>query len=700
MHRISVIIPSYNYGVYLSECIGSLLDQTLKPFEVIVVDDGSNDDTSSIVSAMDFSELTYIYQENKGASSARNNGFYHSSGDYLLFLDADDRLLPCALEKMADALSTHKNTGVVFTDYLWVNESGAVIRKESEHRNSYCGKINNRLIHECFIAPSAALIRRECLDSGEIFDEDLPCFQDWDLFYRISERWEFGYIEEALMAYRIHPGVQGIWSDSHENKIRKTRKALDHIRKKYGKKTIAPTVVNHALSGLYMEEHDYENAMITAREGLDVDGGNLYLRKRIADIDYVITHNVEATLDNYSVIISLTASNRRLYAETLLNAGKVCLENTMIDRAEVFFRRVMALDQSFILNIWNEAFLNTGIIYFDQKRYGEAGHIFDQLICDNNQGINETALIYKIKCLLEQDDIDQAETLIDKLIKAYGRINPQTCLLEAWLCQKNGKMLKALALFNKTLRRKEHATTHHAAVGVVEILIHRQASVFDYLNYLKRYSFIETIDIITLYEKAANSYSSITHETRKHIFHRVMSDLDELSDKDSANRIHFIKAILYWKTGQISKTMSVLNDLIHSKQSGIRFKAVILLLDVLMIERTLGYDGVLTFIRYLNKKEWFSEECGVRIEYRFASYSEVRDPELSFKIFETLQKRIERFAYPVDLSLITGILYHKGLILYNKGLYSEARNCFLECVDRVPDHKMAKKYLSIFRKKT
>lgn len=696
MHKISVIIPSYNYGVYLSECIGSLLDQTLKPFEVIVVDDGSNDDTSSIVSAMDFSELTYIYQENKGASSARNNGFYHSSGDYLLFLDADDRLLPGALEKMADAFSMHKNTGVVFTDYFWVNESGAVIRKESEHRNSYSGKINNRLIHECFIAPSAALIRRECLDSGKIFDEDLPCFQDWDLFYRISERWEFGYIEEALMAYRIHPGVQGIWSDSHENKIRKTRKALDHIREKYGKKTIAPTVIYHALSGLYMEEHDYENAMIKAREGLEVDGGNLYLRKRIADIDYVITHNVETTLDNYSVIISLTASNRRLYAETLLNAGKVCLENKMINRAEFFFRRVMALDQSFILNIWNEAFLNTGIIYFDQKRYEHAGHIFDKLICDaNNQGINETALIYKIKCLFEQDDIAQAETLIDILIKAYGRINPQTCLLEAWLCQKNGKMLKALALFNNVLRRKERATTYHAAVGVVEILIHRQAFVFDYLNYLKKNSFIETIDIITLYEKAANAYSSFIHETGKQFFHSVMKDLDDLSDKDSANRIHFIKAILYWKTGQISKTMSVLNDLIHSKQSDIRFKAVILLLDVLMIEKKLGYDGILTFIRYLNKKKWFSEECGVRIEYRFASNSEASDPELSYKIFGALQKRIERFAYPVDLSLITGILYHKGLILYNKRLYSEARNCFLGCVDRVPDHIMAKKFLSI-----
>lgn len=694
MHRISVVIPSYNYGVYLSECIGSLLYQTLKPYEVIVVDDGSNDDTSSIVSSMDFSELTYIYQENKGASSARNNGFYHSSGDYLLFLDADDRLMPGALEKMADAFCMHKNTGVVFTDYLWVNESGSVIRKESEHRNCYSGKINNRLNHECFIAPSAALIRRECLDSGETFDEDLPCFQDWDLFYRISERWEFGYIEEALMAYRIHPGVQGIWSDSHENKIRKTRKALDHLQKKYEKKRVAPTVVFHALSGLYMEVHDYENAMITARKGLDVDGGNLYLRKRIADIDYMISHNVGAALDNYSGIISLTESNRRLYAETLLNAGKVCLENTMTDRAEVFFRRVMALEQPFMLNIWNEAFLNTGIIYFDQKRYGQAGHIFDQLICDaNNQGINETALIYKIKCLFEQDDIAQAETLIDKLIKAYGRINPQTCLLEAWLCQKNGKMMKALALFNNTLRRKERATTFHAAAGVVEILIHRQASVFGYLNYLKKNSFIETIDIITLYEKAANAYSSIIHETRKQFFHSVIKDLDDLSDKDNANKIHFIKAILYWKTGQVCKSMSVLNDLIRSKQSDIRFKAVIMLLDVLMIERKLRYDGVLTFIRHQNKKKWFSEECGVRIEYRFASYSEVRDPELSFTIFGSLQKRIERFAYPFDLSLITGILYHKGLILYNKGLYSEARNCFLECVARVPDHKMAKSFL-------
>jgi glycosyltransferase involved in cell wall biosynthesis len=489
MHQISVIIPTYNYGIYLTDCINSLKEQILKPFEIIVVDDGSSDDTRRIVSSFKDRNIIYLYQSHKGASAARNNGFGYSSGEYILFLDADDMLLPQALVKMLNCFKKSKNIGVVFSDYFWVDEYGYVIRKESEHRNHYDGNLREKLNHETFIAPSAALIKRRCMGPGKLFDEKLPCFQDWDFFYRISEDWQFGYIEEVLMKYRVHPGVNGIWNDSHENKIGKTLEALEHILKKYKLHRPVPTVLYNALVGLYLEGNACEKAQATAKKGLAVDNSNIFLKKSLIDIEYRLDKNATKAIEGYKTILVKIKTNLRFYADTLLQIGKVHLENGIQKKAEEYFDLILKLKKFCLKRLSDEALFNKAIIAYEQARFNSANDMLDLLLdATSKTELFAFILIYKIKCLLELNQPDEAELFFNMLPHNHRIKKHQIRLIEARISQKKGNDLKALSIFNSLLRKKEPATAYQCAAAIIDILSSRNIDIRIYLEYLKNYN--------------------------------------------------------------------------------------------------------------------------------------------------------------------------------------------------------------------
>ncbi len=594
MHQISVIIPTYNYGRYLTDCINSIKEQVLKPFEIIVVDDGSSDDTRRIVSSFKDHNIVYLYQPNKGASAARNTGFRYSSGEYILFLDADDMLLPKALVKMVNGFKNSKEIGVVFSDYFWVDESGGVIRKESEHRNHYDGKLREKLKHETFIAPSAALIKRLCMGPGKLFDEKLPCFQDWDFFYRISEDWQFGYIGEALMKYRIHPGVNGIWNDSHVNKIEKTIEALEHILKKYKPNGSVPTVLYHALAGLYMEGNDYEQARSAAGKGLSVDNSNILLKKILIDIEYRLDKNAIKAIEGYEKIL-VEKSNLRLYAETLLNMGKVHLENGMQKKAGKYFDLVLTLKRPCLKQLADEALLNKAIIYYEHAHFNSANDILNLLLDETSKTELFTfILIYKIKCSLALNQPDEAELFFNMLPNNHCIKNHQTRLLEAQISKKKGNNLKALGVFNSLLREREPATAYQCASAIIDILSSRGIDIRRYLEYLNNYNMSENIDT-------------------------------------------------------------------------------------------------------LQKKNIFSEEDLIKLEYRYASIIEKNKPEEALIIFKKLQKKLQQPNAPWNVALIAGTYYHRGLILFRERRLFESETCFLKCLEYIPGHKMAETYLKKIR---
>jgi len=211
MPKVSVIIPAYNSGKHICEAIDSVLNQTFKDFELIVVDDGSTDDTKKkIIKYID--KIVYVYQENAGASAARNLGIVKSSGGYIAFLDSDDIWLPRKLEQSIEFLEK-KGFDWMCTSRFSITEKGEKIERRVEPESGICdetGKVNR--LEVCLFnlnfnlaLTSTVLIKRKCFEVCGIFDEKLKICEDLDLFIRFKEYGlTCGYLDKLLTIKRSH----------------------------------------------------------------------------------------------------------------------------------------------------------------------------------------------------------------------------------------------------------------------------------------------------------------------------------------------------------------------------------------------------------------------------------------------------------------------------------------------------------------
>lgn len=205
MDNLSVIIPTYNYGRYIAEAVRSALGQTLKPFEVIVVDDGSTDDTAEVVG--EFGDaVKYIRQENAGVSAARNRGVAESSGELIAFLDADDIWEPTKLELQAEKFAADSEIGLVHCGMReFDSESGETIELRIEGME---GRVADELLlwekPAINVSGSAIMLSRRAFDEVGGFDKRMACGEDWDLCYRIARKYKVGFVREPLVNYRSH----------------------------------------------------------------------------------------------------------------------------------------------------------------------------------------------------------------------------------------------------------------------------------------------------------------------------------------------------------------------------------------------------------------------------------------------------------------------------------------------------------------
>jgi glycosyltransferase involved in cell wall biosynthesis len=199
--KVSVIIPTYNREKFIGRAIESVLAQTYKNFEIVVVDDGSTDNTRKALEPFD-GKIKYIYQENGGSSSARNRGLQESTGEYIAFLDSDDTWTPNKLAVQLDILDKNKHTGIVYSKMLMFNEKGERIGTKPDDPS---GRNFEELIEISGDIPtSSVLTRRECFDKAGLFDENLPTMQDFDMWLRISEHYDIYEYEESLAYYYRH----------------------------------------------------------------------------------------------------------------------------------------------------------------------------------------------------------------------------------------------------------------------------------------------------------------------------------------------------------------------------------------------------------------------------------------------------------------------------------------------------------------
>jgi glycosyltransferase involved in cell wall biosynthesis len=229
--KVSVYIPTYNYGRFLAEAIQSVLDQTFQDWELIVVDDGSTDNTREVVDAFQDPRIHYIYQENQGNPAARNTALRLVKGEYVACLDADDILFSEKLEKQVAQLDSLPPTvGLVYGDvYLFNHEDGAIICRFLQGRTPPRGRIFDELldVDGWFISDTASLIRREVFDRVGLYDPSVLTYEDWMMWVRIASVYEVEALDEPLARCRRHSSnLSGLLEDMYRHGVTARRKVM------------------------------------------------------------------------------------------------------------------------------------------------------------------------------------------------------------------------------------------------------------------------------------------------------------------------------------------------------------------------------------------------------------------------------------------------------------------------------------------
>ena len=209
MPKVSVIIPTHNRAHFLVDTINSVLGQSFKDAQIIVIDDGSTDNTRQLVGQYG-ARIDYIYQQKAGRAQARNIGIKAAQGDYIAFLDDDDIWLPEKLEKQVIFLDAHPDIGLVHTFTEVIDEQGLLLEKETRERlKSYRKSMRIGYTYEgmsryCTMFISSVILRSCCLEEMELFDTITETFEDWDFYLRFSLKYRIGIIPQALVRFRIH----------------------------------------------------------------------------------------------------------------------------------------------------------------------------------------------------------------------------------------------------------------------------------------------------------------------------------------------------------------------------------------------------------------------------------------------------------------------------------------------------------------
>lgn len=193
---VSVIIPTYNRAQMVARAIDSVLAQDFTDFELIVVDDGSSDDTARIFDRYG-DRLIFLRQSNSGVSAARNRGIRAASGQLITFLDSDDLWLPEKLSHQVSFFDDHPEALIHQTEEIWIR-NGRRVNPKKRHRK-LSGDIFVSSLELCLVSPSAVMMRKALFDEIGLFDENLPACEDYDLWLRVSCRHPVYLTDTALI---------------------------------------------------------------------------------------------------------------------------------------------------------------------------------------------------------------------------------------------------------------------------------------------------------------------------------------------------------------------------------------------------------------------------------------------------------------------------------------------------------------------
>ncbi len=197
---ISIVIPCYNQSHFLAEAITSALRQTYEHCEIIVVDDGSKDNTRQVAEQF---PVQYIYQNNQGLPSARNTGVAHSTGEYLVFLDSDDRLLPHALAVGYELLQSCEDCSMVVGNHSFISEKGHWLRncdKDITQQDHYLQLLQSNFVEN----PGCAMYRRNVFEEIGGFNPSLKASEDYEFYLRVARKFKLICHDRVVAEYRLH----------------------------------------------------------------------------------------------------------------------------------------------------------------------------------------------------------------------------------------------------------------------------------------------------------------------------------------------------------------------------------------------------------------------------------------------------------------------------------------------------------------
>jgi len=223
MAKISVVIPCYNHAHFLELAVKSVTNQTYHDYEITIINDGSTDNTHEVAARLLSSNIKCVFQNNRGLSAARNTGISHSSGDYLVFLDADDELETTFFERCLHEISNDPSAMLagVYCLGFFIDEEGNTLPSLAGSNVVPPPEFRNRIVEGRLHPVHAAMLHRRIINELGGFDHTLTSLEDWDYWLRISARYTMRGISEPLVRYRIVPDSMSSDADRiNNNRIR------------------------------------------------------------------------------------------------------------------------------------------------------------------------------------------------------------------------------------------------------------------------------------------------------------------------------------------------------------------------------------------------------------------------------------------------------------------------------------------------
>lgn len=240
--NISVIIPTFNRKETLKRAIQSVVMQSYTPYEIIVIDDGSDDGTKEWLKD-NYPDVKYIYQMNSGVSSARNKGIKFARGDWIAFLDSDDEWLPSKLKDQANEIELNPAAKFLHTNEIWIR-NGVRVNQMKKHKK-YGGYIFEKCLDMCRISPSSVLIKKDIFEKIGMFDETLKVCEDYDLWLRFASKYPVHFLDQPLIKkYGGHSDQLSKVDDGIESyRIRSLKKIMNSGILNKKQKTITKDVL-------------------------------------------------------------------------------------------------------------------------------------------------------------------------------------------------------------------------------------------------------------------------------------------------------------------------------------------------------------------------------------------------------------------------------------------------------------------------